>query len=188
MAKNKVTGLSVALVDDKGLIWAQGFGYADKENNIPATPQTVYRVASISKIFTATAIMQLAEQGRINVDEPLTTYLPEFSIKTRFPGGGRITPRNLMTHHSGLPANFYKGIFSSNPEHFTKVIKEIKDEYLAYPPDYVYSYSNLGVTLLGGVIERVSGKDYASYMDESILGPIGMDNSSFFVNSRYGVS
>ncbi|MBA4389755.1 MAG: serine hydrolase [Syntrophus sp. (in: bacteria)] len=179
MEKNKVTGLSVALVDDKGLIWAQGFGYADKENKIPATPQTVYRVASISKLFTATAIMQLAEQGKINIDESLTTYLPEFSIKTRFPGEGRITPRNLMTHHSGLPANLYKGIFSSKPEPFTKVIKEIKDEYLAYPPESVYSYSNLGVTLLGGVIERVSGKSYASYMDESILGPIGMDNSSF---------
>jgi CubicO group peptidase (beta-lactamase class C family) len=179
MEKNKVTGLSIALVDDKGLIWAQGFGYADKENNIPATPQTVYRVASISKLFTATAIMQLADQGRINIDEPLTMYLPEFSIKTRFLGESRITPRNLMTHHSGLPANLYKGIFSSNPGPFTKVIKEIKDEYLAYPPDFVYSYSNLGMTLLGGVIERVSGKDYASYMDESILSPIGMDNSSF---------
>ena len=179
MEKNKVTGLSVALVDDKGLIWAQGFGYADKENNIPATPQTVYRVASISKLLTATAIIQLAEQGRINIDESLTTYLPEFSIKTHFPGGGRITPRNLMTHHSGLPANFYKGILSSKPEPFTKVIEEIKDEYLAYPPESVYSYSNLGVTLLGDVIERVSGKSYASYMDESILGPIGMYNSSF---------
>ena len=59
--------------------------------------------------------MQLAEQGRINVDEPLIMYLPQVSIKTRFPGGGRVTPRNLMTHHSGLPANFDKGIFSSNP-------------------------------------------------------------------------
>jgi CubicO group peptidase (beta-lactamase class C family) len=179
MEKNKVTGLSIALVNDKGLIWAQGFGYADKDNKVAATPQTVYRVASISKLLTATAIMQLAEQGKIKIDEPLTTYLPEFSIKTRFPGEGRITLRNLMTHHSGLPANFYKGIFSSNPEPFTKVIKELKDEYLAYPPDSVYSYSNLGVTLLGGVIERVSGKDYASYMNESILGPIGMENSSF---------
>jgi CubicO group peptidase (beta-lactamase class C family) len=179
MKKNNVEGLSIALVDDKGLIWAQGFGYADKENKVPATPQTMYRVASISKLFTATAIMQLAEQGKINIDEPLTTYLPEFSIKTRFPGEGRITPRNLMTHHSGLPANFYKGIFSTNPEPFTKVIEEIKDEYLAYPPESVYSYSNLGFTVLGGVIERVSGINYASYMSESILGPIGMDNSSF---------
>ena len=179
MERNKVEGLSIALVDDMGLIWAQGFGYADKENKIPATPQTIYRAASISKLFTATAIMQLVEQGRINIDEPLTTYLPEFSIKSRFPGEGRITPRNLMTHHSGLPANFYKGIFSTNPEPFTKVIEEIKDEYLAYPPDSFYSYSNLGVTLLGGVIERVSGKDYVSYMDEFLLGPMGMDNSSF---------
>ncbi|MBP1734730.1 MAG: metal-dependent hydrolase, beta-lactamase superfamily lipoprotein, partial [Deltaproteobacteria bacterium] len=179
MERNKVPGLSIALVDDKGLIWSQGFGYADRENKIPATPQTIYRVASISKLFTATVIMQLAEQGRVNIDESLTTYLPEFSIKTRFPGETRITPRNLMTHHSGLPANFYKGIFSTNPEPFTKVIHEIKDEYLAYPPEAVYSYSNLGVTLLGGVIERVSGKSYASYMDESILTPLGMDNSSF---------
>ena len=188
MEKNNVTGLSIALVDDKGLIWAQGFGYADKGNNIPATPQTVYRVASISKLFTATAIMQLAEQGKINIDEPLTSYLPEFSIKTRFPGEGKITPRNLMTHHSGLPANFYKGIFSSNPEPFTKVIKELKDEYLAYPPDSVYSYSNLGVTLLGGVVERVTGKDYASYMKESILGPIGMENSSFSTKTGTGAA
>jgi CubicO group peptidase (beta-lactamase class C family) len=123
--------------------------------------------------------MQLAEQGKINIDDSLTMYLPEFSIKTRFPGGGRITLRNLMTHHSGLPANFYKGIFSSNPEPFTKVIEQIKDEYLAYPTDSFYSYSNLGMTLLGGVIERVSGKDYVSYMDEFLLGPMGMTSSSF---------
>jgi len=179
MKKNNVDGLSIALVDDKGFIWTEGFGYADKEKKIPATPETVYRVASISKLFTATAIMQLAEQGKLNIDEPLSKYLPEFSIRSRFPEEGKITLRNLMTHHSGLPANLYKGIFSVNPEPFTKVIEKIKDEYLAYPPGSVYSYSNLGVTLLGGVIERVSGKDYASYMKESLLSPLGMSNSSF---------
>ncbi len=109
----------------------------------------------------------------------MTKYLSEFAVRSRFPGEGKITPRNLMTHHSGLPANFYKGIFSVNPESFTKVIEKVKDEYLAYPPGSVYSYSNLGVTLLGGVIERVSGKDYASYMKESLLSPLGMHNSSF---------
>jgi CubicO group peptidase (beta-lactamase class C family) len=179
MRKNNVEGLSIALVDDHGLIWARGFGYADKEKGLPATADTVYRAASISKIFTATAVMQLSEQGKINIDDLLTTYLPEFSIKTRFPGGDRITPRNLMTHHSGLPANFYKGIFSNNPEPFTKVIEEIKGEYLAYPTGSFYAYSNLGMTVLGGVIERVSGKDYASYMDEFLLGPMGMTSSSF---------
>ena len=179
MKKHDVTGMSIALVDDRGLIWAEGFGYADIENAVPATPETVYRVASISKLFTATAVMQLAEQGRIDIDEPLTRYLPEFSIKTRFPGKGSITPRNMMTHHSGLPANFYKGILSKHPEPFTKVIKELGDEYAAYPPDFVYSYSNLGVTLLGNLIERVGGKDFTSYMDESLLRPLGMASSSF---------
>jgi CubicO group peptidase (beta-lactamase class C family) len=179
MKKHDVTGLSIALVDEGGLIWAQGFGYADKKNGIPATPETVYRVASISKLFTATAVMQLAERGEIDIDAPLTRYLPEFSIKTRFSGGNRITPRNLMTHHSGLPANLYKGIFSRAPEPFARVIHEIKDEYAAYPPDSVYSYSNLGVTVLGAVVERVSGRGFASYMDESILAPVGMVSSSF---------
>lgn len=179
MEKHRVEGLSLAVVDDNGIIWAQGFGYADKENRIPATPQTIYRVASISKLFTSTGIMQLAEQGKIVIDESLTKYLPEFSIKNRFGTEAKITPRNLMTHHSGLPANYYKGIFSKNPEPFTNVIEKIKDEYLAYPPDSVYSYSNLGMTVLGAVIERISGQNYASYMDENILGPIGMNNSSF---------
>jgi len=125
--------------------------------------------------------MQLAEQGKIDIDEPLTRYLPEFSIKTRFPGTGSITPRNMMTHHSGLPANFYKGILSKDPEPFTKVINKLKDEYVAYPPDFVYSYSNLGVTLLGNLVERVSGMGFTSYMDGSLLRPLGMDSSSFSV-------
>jgi len=179
MEKHNVEGLSLAVVDDNRIIWAQGFGYADKENRIPATPETIYRVASISKLFTSTGIMQLAEQGKIVIDEPLIKYLPEFSIKNRFGTEAKITPRNLMTHHSGLPANYYKGIFSKNPEPFTSVIEKIKDEYLAYPPDSVYSYSNLGMTLLGAVIERVSGQTYTSYMNKYILGPIGMNNSSF---------
>jgi len=179
MKKYNATGLSIAVVDDRGLIWAKGFGYADKENNIAATPETVYRVASISKLLTATAVMQLAEQGKINIDAPLRNYIPGFSIKTRFPVRGAITPRNMMTHHSGLPSNFYKGIFSKQPEPFEKLTDEIKHEYAAYPPGLVYNYSNLGITLLGSVIERVSGRSFASYMGESLFEPMGMAGSSY---------
>lgn len=100
-----ITGLSVALVDDQEMVWAEGFGHADKENGVKATPQTIYGVASISKLFTATAIMQLAESGEIDIDQPLQTYLPEFSINSRFTGPGPITLRNVMTHHSGLPSD-----------------------------------------------------------------------------------
>ena len=81
MKKHDVTGLSIALVDDQRIVWAQGFGFADKAQNIAATPETLYRVGSISKLFTATAAMQLAEQGRMDIDKPLQTYIPEFSMK-----------------------------------------------------------------------------------------------------------
>ena len=179
MKKHNVTGLSVALVDDKGIIWAKGFGWADKKNNVAATAETVYRVASISKLFTSTAVMQLAEQGKIDIDKPFKAYVPEFSIKTRFPEAGPVTTRNIMTHHSGLPANYYKGIFSKDPGPFTKVVDELKDEYAAYPTGYTFSYSNLAMSLLGNLIEHVSGKDFVSYMDESLLRPLDMANSSF---------
>ena len=177
--KQDVTGVSIALVDDQKVVWAQGFGYADKANNIPATADTVYRLGSISKVLTATAAMQLAERGKIDIDKPLKTYLPEFSIKTRFPDTAPITPRNIMTHHSGLPANLIKGMWTKDPEPFIRVVDEIKNDYVAYPPNYVFAYSNLGVTLLGAMIERVSGEDYSAYMNHRLLQPMGMIHSSF---------
>jgi CubicO group peptidase (beta-lactamase class C family) len=90
MKKFDVTGLSIALVSDQRIVWAEGFGYADKANTIPATSLTIYRAGSIAKLFTTAAVMQLAEQGRIDIDKPLQTYLPQFSVKTRFPASGPI--------------------------------------------------------------------------------------------------
>ena len=115
MADADVTGLSIALVDDQQVVWAQGFGYADKQANIKATPDTVYHLGSIAKVFTATAAMQLAEQGKLNIDQPLQQILPEFSIKSRFGGVDKITPRNIMTHHSGLPGNWVRGMSERHP-------------------------------------------------------------------------
>jgi len=183
MKGNDVTGLSIALVDDQRVVWAQGFGYADEANRVPATPDTIYRVGSISKLFTATAAMQLVEQGKLDIDKPLSTCLPEFSVKSRFPDAGPITPRTLMTHHSGLPSDFLKGMWTKNPEPFTNVVNLIRDEYAQYPPDFVFSYSNLGVSLLGNAVERIAGRPYASHMDEAVLRPLGMNYSSFSARS-----
>lgn len=179
MEQRKVTGLSIALVDDQRVVWAEGFGFSDKSKNVPATPETIYRTGSISKLFTATAAMQLVEQGKLDIDNPLQAYLPDFSIKSRFPNGGPITPRNIMTHHSGLPSNLRKGMFTKNPEPFENIVEQIKDEYVANSPDLIFSYSNLGVTLLGDALERVTGQAYASYMNASVLSPLGMTHSSF---------
>jgi CubicO group peptidase (beta-lactamase class C family) len=179
MAQNEITGLSIALVDDQKVIWQQGFGYADLENKILATPETVYRAGSIAKVFTAAAAMQLAEQGKLDIDQPLATALPEFSIKSRFPNADPVTPRNIMCHHSGLPSNFLQGLYVREPDRFETVVANIRDEYQAFPPNYVFSYSNLGMALLGAAIQKVSGEPFDAYMDRRFFQPLGMTQSSF---------
>ena len=177
MKHNKVMGVSIAIVDDQKVVWAQGFGYSDKKNKIPATAETVYRIGSISKLFTAMATMKLVEEGQIDIDRPLKNYLPQFSIRTRFPDSGPITPRTIMTHHSGLPSSIAKGMWTSEPP--ANLLNRLKDEYTAYPTNYVLAYSNAGMALLGLMIEQVSNTDFCEYVDQFILSPIGMQQSSF---------
>ena len=179
MSRDDVTGLSIALVDDQDVVWMQGFGYADKQAQLKASPDTVYHLGSIAKVFTASAAMQLAGQGKLDIDQPLQKYLPEFSIKSRFGDIRAITPRNIMTHHSGLPGNWVHGMSERHPQPFTDQVTAVKDEYLAGPPNTVFAYSNLGVSLLGAAIGEVSGECYASYMNSHLLHPLGMMHNGF---------
>jgi CubicO group peptidase (beta-lactamase class C family) len=179
MKKNEVTGLSIALVDDQKVVWAEGFGFADQGDQIRATPYTVYRAGSISKLFTATAVMQLAEQGKMDIDQPLQSYLPEFSIKSRFTSADPITPRSLMTHHSGLPPELLKGMWNKKTEPFEGEVKELAEYYAAYPPNFVFSYSNVGISLLGHALGNVAGRDFSSQLQTSLLKPLGMLHSKF---------
>lgn len=179
MSKNDITGLSIALVDNQKIIWQKGFGYADLENQTPATPETIYRAGSIAKVFTAAAAMQLAEQGKLDIDQPLTAALPEFSIRSRFENPAPITPRNIMFHHSGLPSNYLRGLYVREPARFDSVVNAIRDEYLAFPPNYVFSYSNLGMALLGAAVQEVSQQSFGDYMAQHFFKPLGMAHSSF---------
>lgn len=180
MKKHDVTGLSIALIDDQEIVWAQGFGYADKANGVRATPDTVYRVGSISKLFTATAAMQLAQQGRLDIDQPLARFVPDFSIKSRFADTAAITPRTIMTHHSGLPGDLLHGMWTTPPAPaFGTVTAEIKDEYVASPPNVAFAYSNLGYTLLGQAVQNVAGEDFSTYLARVLLEPLGMARSAF---------
>jgi CubicO group peptidase (beta-lactamase class C family) len=179
ISDNEITGISIALVDDQRVIWQKGFGYADLGNDVPATPETIYRAGSIAKLFTASAIMQLAEQGKIDVDQPLTTALPEFLIKTRFPMAAPVTPRNVMTHHSGLPSNFLDGLFVREPARFESVVNSMRDEYLTFPPNHVFSYSNVGMALLGAAVQRLSDEPFDQYMARHFFKPLDMPSSSF---------
>ena len=179
MEKQQVTGLSIALVDDQKVVWAEGFGYADKAGGIAATPDTIYRAGSISKLFTATAAMQLVDDGLLNIDRPLQRYLPEFSIKSRFSGADPITARSLLTHHSGLPSDMLKGMWSRSPASLAEEVTLLRDEYAANPPGYVFAYSNVGMTLLGQTLEKIVDRDFATYMSISLFLPLRMTNSSF---------
>lgn len=179
MSENDITGVSIALIDDQRVIWQKGFGHADLERGIPATPETIYRAGSIAKVFTAAATMQLAEQGRIAIDRPLQEALPEFAIKTRFTDAGPVTPRNVMSHHSGLPSNFLKGMYVRDPGRFETVIEGLQEQYLTFPPDFVFSYSNVGMALLGATVQRISGEPFDRYMERNFFQPLGMTSSSF---------
>lgn len=182
MQKLNVTGVSIALVDDQEIVWAEGFGFSDRENGIKATPGMTCNICSISKLFTGTAIMQLAEQGKIDIDKPVTEYIQEFKINTRFKDSRPITVKDLMIHHSGIPSSRSKGMWAENVEPFQTVLRDLKDDYVAYPPGYIYAYSNMAYSVLGVVLERASGQDYYHYMRKNILDRIGMNNSSFFVD------
>ena len=184
MRKAGVPALSIALVDDQQLVWAEGFGYADRERHIPATPETVYQIGSITKVVNALAVMQLVEQGRMDLDRPITDYLPEFCMHTRWPQAAPITPRALLCHHAGLPTYLLKGFFSDRS--LTDLLHELRDEHLAFEPHTVFNYSNLGYDLLGLVVERLAGRPYAESVQQQLLVPLGMHHTGFAPDGAIG--
>jgi CubicO group peptidase (beta-lactamase class C family) len=148
-----------------------------------ANADTVYRVGSISKTFTAIAAMQLQERGLMQIDAPLKDSLPEFSIRKRQHGTQAITPRMIMSHHSGLPADIMKGMWNPDGKaEFTDVVNLLQEQYVAYPPNYIYSYSNAAVSLLGHAIQRVSRQPFADYIEQNISRPLGMHATSHRLN------
>ena len=184
LGKTGTPALSIALVDDHQLIWAEGFGYADREQRSPARPETVYQIGSITKLLTALAVMQLVQQKRIDLDRPLTEYLPEFNMQTRWPLAAPITVRALLCHHAGLPTYLLKGFFSEQP--LSELLHELRAEHLAYEPHTVFNYSNLGSNLLGMVIERITGLSYGPAMAKQLLTPLGMRHTGFTLQGDIG--
>jgi CubicO group peptidase (beta-lactamase class C family) len=179
MDRQHVKGLSLALVDGSRAVWGEGFGFADESRKIPATADTLYRLQSVSKIFTAVEIMRLAEQGLVRLDQPLTQYLPEFYIQSRFKQALPITLRSLLAHHSGIPASYLPGMWVENEESLAQLVEYLAEDYLVSPPQTLYKYSNLDYCLLGRVIERQTGRPFAEALKEDLLEPLGMDSSTF---------
>lgn len=178
MEKGHFVGVGAALILGDSVVWKEGFGYADKENKIPFTTQTALCIGSITKPFTGMGIMQLHEKKLLDIDKPLVEYLPEFKIKTRKTDIKEITVKSVLQHTSGLPNDIFLNAWDEN-EKYTNVVGYLKNEYVCYPVNMVYHYSNIGCSLLGHTILKVSHQGYPEFIQDNILKPIGMNNSGF---------
>ena len=168
-------GLSVGIVYDQELIWAKGYGFADLGKKILATPSTVYRIGSISKVFTATAILQLRDAGKLQLDDPVVKHLPWFKIKNPYLDAPRITIWHLLTHTSGLPADAAGVDFNSytGPQR-EEMIRLLAEQEVLSPAETRASYSNLGYVILGEIVAAVTGEPFAQYIENHILTPLSM--------------
>jgi CubicO group peptidase (beta-lactamase class C family) len=184
MAARKVEGLSIAVADSSGVLWAEGFGRARKGASGAFTERTPSFPGSATKVITATAVMILADRGLVDLDAPLARYLPDFSIRTAGWSPEAITVRSLLTHHSGLPSDRFRSMISlrspsSLEEKAQGLPALLAREWAAREPGRAFSYSNLSYSLLGLLVERVSGESLAAFVKAEILDPLGMVDSLF---------
>jgi CubicO group peptidase (beta-lactamase class C family) len=179
LAENHIPGATVAVVKEGHLLLAKGYGYADLEERSPVVAdQTLFRVGSIAKLFTWTAVMQLVEQGKLDLNADINTYLTEFNIPATY--SEPITLAHLLTHTAGFEER-QGGITASSADNLVPLGAYLAEAMPAriYPPGSMTAYSNYGTTLAGYVVERVSRKPFAQYVQQYILAPLGMRHSTF---------
>jgi CubicO group peptidase (beta-lactamase class C family)/D-alanyl-D-alanine dipeptidase len=173
-----IPAISIALVDDQRIVWARGFGLERLADSVPATAETVHRVGSVSKLFTDLAVMQLVERGALDLDAPVTRYLPEFTPES--PTGTPITLRHLMSHRAGLvrepPAGHY---FDSSGTSLAGTVASLAPTRLVFAPGERVKYSNAGIAVVGRVLEATQRRPFAAYLDSALLAPLGMRRSAF---------
>jgi len=181
MTEKELPALSIAIIDDQQIVWAQGFGMADPKSKTPASADTVYRIGSVSKLFTDIAIMQLVERGELNLEAPVTDYLPDFHPKNPF--GTPITLRQLMSHHSGLlrepPVGNY---FETSQPSLAATVRSLNETELVFAPNTHTKYSNAAIAVVGYLLEARNHEPFAQYLKSSVLDPMGMRHSSFEPN------
>jgi CubicO group peptidase (beta-lactamase class C family) len=165
-------GASIAIVRGNQVIYAKGFGVSNVETNAPVTPDMLFRLGSTTKMFTAAALVQLAEQGKLKLDEPIGKYAKGLSPKI-----ATLTAHQLLSHTAGLKDN--ATMFGRHDDDaLSETVRALQDDFLFAAPGQIYSYSNPGYWLSGYFIEAVSGKSYADQMNESLFKPLGMQRTT----------
>jgi len=166
----------VLIAKDGKVVLRKGYGMANFELNVPNTPETVFRIGSITKMFTAFSILQLEERGKLKVSDPVIQYIPELPR-----AWSAITIHQLLCHKSGIPEFLGTKAYNNqdDPLRVENALKEFADKPLVTAPGEVLRYSNSGYILLGRIVEKVSGKSYEEYLTENILTPAGMTHTAF---------
>lgn len=180
LRKGNIPGCAFALVDEQGLLWAEGFGHAGGPERIRVTPDTVFRVLSISKMVTALAVLHAEQDGLLRLDEPITTYLPDLRLRSHYEAHPerRITLRHLLSHTSGLQAEPALGNSLEPLGTFEAHVQSIDGSRLRYPVGAASYYSNGGFDLAAHILEVVSDTPFPDYVRQHLLSPLGMTNSS----------
>ena len=178
--ENHFPGISFGIVADGQLIYKNSYGYTDIEKMIPVTSSSMFRIASMSKSFTAMAILKLRDEGKLDLDDPAYFYIPELkNIKYPTADAPHITIRHLLTHGAGFPEDNPWGdrqLADTDKELMEFIGKQIS---FSNPPGIAFEYSNLGFALLGKIITTISGKRYQDYIKENIWEPLGMKNAEW---------
>lgn len=181
MRDKQIPALSIALVKGDRIVWSQGFGTARTKDAAAATAETVYRVGSVTKMFTAIATMQLVERGELDLDAPVSDYLPEFAPHNPF--DKPVTLRQLMSHRSGLvrepPVGHYLDFSAPS---LAETVASLNDTTLVYEPESETKYSNAGPTVVGLLLERHSGQPYPQYVKHAVLEPMGLVDAALEPN------
>ncbi len=178
MRDKGIPALSIALVDGSQVVWSRGFGVENAAKGTPATANTVYRVGSVSKLFTDIGVMQLVERGALDLDAPVQRYLPSFRPKN--PGATPITLRQLMSHYSGLvrepPVGHY---FDDTSPTLARTVASLNRTTLVYGPGTTQKYSNAAIATVGYLLEQRSGVPFATYLQRAVLAPMGLTSAAF---------
>ncbi len=181
--QKELPAFSISIVESTGVVWAGGFGYQDADQEVPATAETVYRVGSISKLLTDISVMKLVEAGELDLDVPVTTYLPDFkpNNKTTTP----ITLRQLMTHRSGLVRESPVGnYFDPTGPTLEATVASLNGTPVVYAPETRTKYSNAAIAVVGAVLEKKLNGRHADLVKQEIFNPLQMNDSSFELTPR----
>ena len=194
LIQQSLPSLAIAVAQHGEILWEEGFGWADREAMIPATPHNMYSLASISKPVTATALMVLQERGLVDLDRPINQYLGDAPLRVRVGDAADATVRRVASHTSGLPLHYH--FFYEDEPYRRPPMEETIRRYgnLVTAPGKRYRYSNLGYGILDHVISQLSGKSYADFLRQEVFLPLGMTHSSVgigpgldaFEAKRYG--